>query len=218
MLQGVHPCLHPGKRHRGMTLFEVILAMAILVAVAGGVLLTLRTAVETSVRVARIRDDDMLTTAFIDLMRMTLRTLPPPCRFQALLDRSEGVPHCTLSFSEPGNTLGFGRTGFDRQQVRLEVERRPGGLMVAQLLAEPRVRKVGEKPVPLVLLDDVEVLAWRFFDPRNSAWQEEWPDTGFRPSAVELRLKRQGRPEVVEVLEMSAAPSAETGGQGGAKP
>ncbi len=35
-----------------MTLFEVVLAMMILVGVAGGVLLTIRTSVETSVRVA----------------------------------------------------------------------------------------------------------------------------------------------------------------------
>jgi len=202
-----------------MTLFEVVLAMAILVAVAGGVLLTLRTAVETSVRVARVRNDAALSRGFMDLMRETLRTLPPQARFIAMRDRSTAQGYWTLVVDEPGRALGFGRVSFDRARVLVQTERQPGGLLALQLVAVPRVLRVGEKPVPLVLLADVESLEWRFFDPRSAAWQEQWPDSGFRPSAVELKMKRQGREEVSAVMWVSPGePPGQSPGQGRRQP
>lgn len=195
-------------RLRGMTLFEVVLAMAILVGIAGGVLLTLRTSVETSVRVARVRDDDAIVYSFVEMMRDTLRNLPGNAGFQALVDKSGSPPSWRVVIEEPGRALGFGQVSFDRQRVVLETERRAGGLLAAQVTAFPRTRKLSDEPVPLVLLDDLELITWRFYDPRSQIWQEDWQDGGFRPTAVELTLRRQNRPEVVGVMEVTPKPVA----------
>lgn len=189
-----------------MTLFEVVLAMAILVGIAGGVLLTLRTSVETTVRVARVRDDDAIVYSFVELMRDTLRNLPGNAVFQAMVEKTSSPPSYRVVIEEPGRSLGFGQVSFDRQRVVLETERLPGGLMAVQLTAIPRSQKVGEKPVPLVLIDDIELFSWRFYDPRSQMWQDDWQDGGFRPSAVELTLRRQSRPEVVGVMEVTPKP------------
>ncbi|MDX6767346.1 MAG: hypothetical protein SFU85_11215 [Candidatus Methylacidiphilales bacterium] len=185
-----------------MTLFEVVLAMAILVAIAGGVLLTIRTSMETSVRVARVRDDDAIVYSFVELMRETFRNLPSNATLQVLNDRAASPPVQRLVIDEPGRILGFGQVSFVRQRVVMDAERRPGGLMCVQLTAFNRVTKVGEKPVPLVLIDDLEMLSWRFFDARSQSWQEDWQDGGVRPTVVELTLRRLGRPELVQVMEV----------------
>lgn len=189
-----------------MTLFEVVLAMGILVAVAGGVLLTIRTSVETSVRVARVRDDDAITYTLVELMRDTLRNLPGNATFQARNDRTNSPPTFQMTIEEPGSALGFGRVAFDRLRVVLETDRRPGGLWALQLTSIPRLRKLGEEPVPLVLVDDLEKMSWRFFDPRSQTWLDDWQDGGSRPTVAELTLQRRGRPEVVQVIEILPKP------------
>jgi type II secretory pathway pseudopilin PulG len=193
-------------RIRGMTLFEVVLAMMILVGVAGGVLLTIRTSVETSVRVAQVRDDDAIAYSFIELMRGTLRSMPGNATFQVQTNSSTSPPSWQMTINEPGQALGFGRVSFDRLRVVMDLERRPGGLWALQLTSHPRVQKLGEKPIPLVLLDDLEVVSWRFYDSRSQAWQEDWQDGGFRPTVAELTLRRQGRPEIVQAMEVMPKP------------
>jgi|GEM_PF-2176878 len=181
----------PRKKQKGFTLFEVIVAMGILVAITGAVIMTLRVTTQTAVLTARNRDHDQVTYALIELLRTTFRTLPAKARFQAQYDKmSVTGPRWVLTFENCPEIFAFGATPWDNSQTILQNTRTMDHPWNLELIRVPLALPPGESPVPLVLLRDLQKITWKFFDPRSNVWQDDWHDASFRPSVVALTLQR----------------------------
>lgn len=199
------------KRQNGFTLFEIIVAMLILSVIIGAIIMTLRVSTQTAVLTARNRNHDRVTYALIELLRTTFRTLPAKTRFQAQYDKlSLTGPSWILIFENCPEVFAFGEIPWNNRRTVLQNTRtmdRPSSL---DLVRVPLTLQTGETPVPLKLLQDIQKIAWQFFDPRTNSWHDDWQDTTFRPSVVSLTLQRVDDEPITAYFTVVPAPGATT--------
>lgn len=194
---------------RGMTLLEAILALALMVAIAGGVLVALRTVLEASVHVARARATQDPLNAWNHVLRASFRNLQAEARFTASGPSDDRRTAWRMLIEEPGAIFAFGWGGVGRQRLIVEaVNEPPSRSWVIQLIAIPRVTPSGFRPTPLVLLSDIDSTSVRYYDVRSRSWVEVWGDASFRPTVVEVRIERRQGAIGHAVVEMAALPPA----------
>lgn len=184
----------PAGSARAFTLLEVVLAVAIIAMMT----FSIYRFVEGSLRAIALSTeqstDDVAMQALISVIQAQLQTLPPG-RDSVLL----GEPH---KFKEkpsdemqwvcgPGNGLftqfaeGEYTVTFTVQPVRGSTESELG------LRRVPAERKdTSQNWLPL--LEKVDAMEIRYFDPRLNAWLERWSDLAARPSLVRIRIWRTG--------------------------
>lgn len=185
------------QRIGGFTLFEMIVVVMIFVLMAGGIYTTVSAAVQAS---AMLSEENLRTqrlNAFVSLLRRTFHNLPATARISGGAGTDgEGIPQIVLR-DAPG-VFAWGSGGPASGTVVLAARERLGGgrefslMLLPSSLGEMERRDAMESGRWLRLLPDLRSARWRFFDPAQQDWVEEWIEGGDRPPLVELSLTMLG--------------------------
>lgn len=185
------------NRNGGFTLFEMIVVIMIFVLMAGGIYATVSAAVQAS---AMLSEENLRTqrlNAFVSLLRRTFHNLPATADISGgVRADGEGVPEIVLR-DAPG-VFAWGSGGPSAGTVVLAARPRLGGgrefslLLMPSSLGEMERRDALDRGSWLRLVPDLRAARWRFFDPAQQDWVEEWPEGGDRPPLVELSLTALG--------------------------
>lgn len=181
------------RRHRGFTLFEMILVMGIFVLMAGGIYAVVRAAVQASATLSEESIRTQRVSALVSLLRRTFHNLPATAEVSGGIQAgSDGVAELVLR-DAPG-VFAWGMAGPSAGTVILAARPQLGGgrtlslMLLPSSLGEMERRDALDRGAWLPLLPDLRSLRWRFFDPDMQDWADEWPDGAGRPPLVELSL------------------------------
>lgn len=201
---------------RGFTLLEITLAMAIL----GMMSLAIYRFVATNLIVLRISSEENAAEArysgFIHLVTAQLQNLPDGAGALSGEPYTFGDhPRDEITWiSGPGPGLAT-RYAPGEFLVNMRVKPMEGksGQMEIGLVRKPRDEAEGstegESWVPL--LDDVQSVQIRYFDPRVNVWLERWTDTITLPPLVKLVIGlERGEREAVIALRRTPLPITPT--------
>ncbi len=188
----------PGKAraHRGFTLLEIALAVAILGMMALAIFRFVSTnliAVQVSSEVNEINAqfeglDRILTDQFQELPPGQGTLLGEPFKFEGR-SRDEMTWICSAG---PGLF-----TRYASGQYSVTIRLRPMEKGKAMDLGVVRESEDDGNPVPdnkiwVPLLSNINSLEIRYFDPRLNAWVDRWTDRGTLPHLVRLTIDRAG--------------------------
>ena len=200
------------KRERGFTLLEITLAAAIL----GMMSIAIYRFVQTNIEVLRISSvetaDEARYTGLLDLLT---------AQWQALPTGVGALSGDTFTFNQrprdeiswicgPGPGL---LTRYAEGEFTVRMRLRPikqGGAETMQLGCDRKPRATtegsdeGETWVPLI--DGVNGIRIRYFDPRLNAWVERWTDAGTLPRLIELTIERPNRLNWHAVVALGRTP------------
>ncbi|MEZ5303967.1 MAG: prepilin-type N-terminal cleavage/methylation domain-containing protein [Verrucomicrobiales bacterium] len=187
-------------RRGGFTLLEVILGLAILSLLIGGIYALARGSMELSADVAVQQAEETRVHALVELCRRTFEMMPGNAKFEMYPHKDGGYnvydvvfTDYPLAFSWPGVPAGS-------KQVIFSTEKDAAGALQIRLTylneeeAEEREtssRLSADVGTSLVLIDNIKLLEWRVWNPsegESGKWMEEWEDTARRPTLVEMHL------------------------------
>jgi prepilin-type N-terminal cleavage/methylation domain-containing protein len=184
----------PVDRHRGFTLLEIIIAVAILATMA----LSIYRFVQSNLVAIRVSSDAIASDARYDGLREVLTTqwqsLPPGKGAllgdaYKLSDRPRDEIRWVCS-AGPGLMTRYAAGDFV-VRLRLQSEKDSDRLDLG-LLRKPKedtaLTDVHESWVALI--DNVSSLQIRYFDSRLNVWVERWTDTGTLPRLVKVTVGR----------------------------
>jgi len=189
----------------GLTLIEVMVALAVLVILTGGLFMVVQTSLQSVMLLdeSASREDEISNT--IDVFRHGLRNMPATARMVVTETRVEEEPallwivrdapnlFAWLPEDEPAGMIVILAFRSDpenpgKQAIfmkRIEApETMPGGEIRPNAILE-----VARGVSWLFLVGDFDRLGARFYDGQASEWQEEWEEAGRRPALVELLLE-----------------------------
>ena len=192
------------NRHRGFTLLEIIIAVAILATMA----MAIYRFVQSNLVAIRVSSDAIAADARYDGLREVLmmqwQSLPPGKG--ALLgdtfklnDRSRDEIRWVCG---PGPGLMTRYAAGDYiVSLRLQSEKNSDRYdlgFLRKLRSDSTDSDVNESWIPLI--DDVNSLQIRYFDTRLNTWVERWTDTGTLPRLVKVTVGRGDSPTPWEAI------------------
>lgn len=226
-------CIVPSGRNRrrraGFSLMEVLLALALLALLAGGIFAVQRGAISVSAEVAAAQTQTLRMHSFCELLRRTFEQAPGNARVYLTLTGGQysGLSDVAfvdypLAFTWPGIPAGSKTVIFRTQRAAsgLGAEARLLYLDEEETQLYEQGRSEGSRAIADVLLmESIRNLTWRFYDDRKQEWELEWPRTNNRrPTFVELRLEfldGQDPVRLVFWIPQMANPEEFTRNQGG---
>jgi prepilin-type N-terminal cleavage/methylation domain-containing protein len=186
------------SRSRGFTLLEVILGLALIVLLIGGIYSIAAASLQMSNSVVENQASEMHLHSFVNLLRRNIEGLPGNARLRMEApDTAGGVYHSELVLEEYPLAFSWANVAAGSRIVILATEKDPlGGIRF-------RVRYLNEEDaeayesgnlgaddgIGLELLDGVRAALWRFYDTQTEEWVEEWPNSNQRPSMIELNFE-----------------------------
>src|SRR5256714_13448248 len=202
------------KRARGgagFTLLEIILATAILGLMAFAIfrfvqanIIALRVSAVENLEEARYSGLlDLLTSQWQDLPTGTGALTGDTYKFNDR-PRDEIVWACGAG---PGLLTRYAGGEFT-VRMRLRPMKQGGDKLQLGIYRKPRDEAEGadEKETWVPLIDDVNGLRIRYFDPRLNAWVERWTDSGTLPRLIELIIERPNRPNWRAIVALGRTP------------
>lgn len=196
----MNPC--PPRRRAAFTLFEVLIAIAIFVLLAGGIFSSVRAAFIASAQVVDNQLDGERFTAFQQFLRKMFVSLPPDARVELRQREMAGLGDVVeLRVWPAPEFLRFGRDPGDGAAISAQPDGRGGfrmmlGFFRAKDNADEREEWL-RRTQWLTLLPGIEQLRWRFAPTRNPVFEEKWTEQSGRPGLVELTLKMENGGETV---------------------
>lgn len=199
---------------RGMTLLEVVLAMAIFALIAGGVQRILSASMQTAADLRRVHFRDNQVQTLFELLRETFRTLPVEAVLETRVDEGTNFTAIVLRKSPISFALGSSAVDFRTRVVTLD--RQIGGRLRLSLRIEPEEERLADRseemPPPAVLLGDLSKVEWRFYEKSSATWLDAWTATE-RPGLIELQLVLAGetKPRIARFWMPQLERNANTG-------
>jgi type II secretory pathway pseudopilin PulG len=181
------------KSLRAFTLFEVLIAIAIFMLLAGGIFATVQAAFTSSAQIAGSQLDAERLDAFTQLVRRLFVSLPADAKVEMRIrkqaDRGDVIE--VLAWPAP-NFLHFGAESGDGIALSAQPDGRGGfrmalGWFSSKDSPDERDRKL-EREDFLTLLPGVKEVHWKFAPQRSSLLDDKWPAGSGRPGLVELAL------------------------------
>jgi prepilin-type N-terminal cleavage/methylation domain-containing protein len=181
------------------TLFEIVVVVAIFALLAGGIYATVSAALRATAVLSEENTEQQRLDALVNLLRRTFHNLPATAILSGgvRVQDGDGVPEIILR--EAPGAFSWGLAAPADSTILLGIRPRVGGgkelslLQLAGSLTELERRDAlagGGKW--LKLLPDLRSAGWRFYDPNQQDWVEEWPEGAERPPLVELSLEMLG--------------------------
>jgi type II secretory pathway pseudopilin PulG len=181
------------KSLRAFTLFEVLIAIAIFMLLAGGIFATVQAAFSSSAQIAGSQLDAERLDAFTQLVRRLFVSLPADAKVEMRIrkqaDRGDVVE--VLAWPAP-NFLHFGAESGDGLALSAQPDGRGGYRMALGWFSskdgpDERDRKL-ERATFLTLLPGVKEVRWKFAPQRSALLDDKWPAGSGRPGLAELTL------------------------------
>jgi len=180
-------------RRRGFTLIEVILSLAILALLTGGVFGTVRATMSATAALRDAQQQRQGVYGLIELCQQTLSSLPGEASVIKQVRRDNSTPELTLR--QAPRAFALGERAFFYGETALTARRQNNGALT--LGVEYRkinrwTQKVEGDPQWLPLLKDVQGVAWNFYDPGSGIWLDHWENASRKPQGVRLTLSFLG--------------------------
>lgn len=190
----------PRASTRGFSLFEVILAAAIFVLLAGGVYFAVSTSVLAASELGREQMDARKLGAFTDFLRRGFQNLPVQAGLSVRATEKQAGSGVQLIIARAAGAFAAGAMTAQGAGVVLATEPDGRGASSFRFARFPGRLNDGERERYLEtaswlpLLDSVESLRWRFFDRRSKRFLETWDNQAERPELIELTIATAGTP------------------------
>jgi prepilin-type N-terminal cleavage/methylation domain-containing protein len=195
---------------RAFTLMEILIGLALLGMLAGGIFSVQRGALEVSRSVIESETRTLQVHAFCELLRRNFEQMPGNARVNlqyyggAGSDLSEiAFTDYPLAFTWPGVTAGA-------KTVIFRTERSVGiGLQAAILYLDEEQADAWTKSGfdetkilgRITIMDGIANLRWRFLNDQTQEYEEEWPLTNTRrPTTVEMTLQFMDGTDPVQLI------------------
>jgi hypothetical protein len=186
------------SRASGFTLFELVLAMALLTMLVGMVFGTARTSLALGNTIVATQNEEMLHQAFFELLHQRLSSLPGNTRLNLKVEDSGSHYLSELTLQNVPLSFTWGGQARIAKAVQLStVKRRSGYLDIVLRYYENEILEdsasvggvIDNKPfAEIVLLEDVAYFEWRVLDGQSMEWQYDWDLQGRLPIQMELTL------------------------------
>jgi type II secretory pathway pseudopilin PulG len=186
-------------RRRGFTLFELILALAILMLVAGAVFTLTGAAVETAQAAREEQADSRRMERFLRVLRDTFQGLDGKGRVFLRADRRSTSPVQELVFEGVSNAFGLATLG-DASLVLAPLPQSDGSRTFSiRIVPVAKAGALADQEIPWTpLLGGIERVRWGFYS--RGAWVEEWEQGQGRPELVRLTFDRRTFSDPVEAV------------------
>lgn len=217
------------SRHAGcraFTLFEMVVVVGIFILLAGGIYATVNAAMRATATLTDENLEAQRLNAFVTLLRRTFHNLPSTAKFSGGVRLQDGNPVPEIVLRDAPGVFAWGPDEEDDATVFLSARPRLGGgreLSLLQLpgsLTEIERRDAISGGKWLRLLPDLRSATWRFYNPSQQDWVEEWVEGAERPPLLELNLELLGEgtprryifwlPAVKEYVPSAAAAAPST--------
>jgi hypothetical protein len=179
---------------------EVILGLALLSLLVGGIFAVQRGALQVSTEITKNEVKSLKVHTFCELLRRNFEQMPGNARVNLKFYGGAGSDLTEVAFSE--YPLAFTWPGVDARAktilFRTERASSGSGLQASLLFLDEEQANLWQQGRfeeakilgRLMLMDTIAVLGWRFFDDSKQEWEVEWPVTNTRrPSFVEMTLQ-----------------------------
>lgn len=185
------------RKPKGFTLVEVVLGIALLALLFGGIFAVARGALQISAEVTQNQQYSMRIHSYLELLRRTFEEMPGNGKVELRPLSGRGVEsevafvEYPLAFAWSGVTAGSPVTVF-------QTTRGPSGWLQSRIyyldeeMADDYLEngKVDSAAPNLLIMDEIKMLQWRFYDQRTDEWMTEWEHTNNnRPSLIELNVE-----------------------------
>lgn len=213
---------------RGFTLIEIMLGLALMGILVGGIFAVQRGAFTVSTSIVERETQTLKVHSFCELLRRNFEQMPGNARVNLQYYGGSGSDLTEVAFTDyplaftwPGVTAGA-------KTVIFRTERSVGlGLQAAILYLDEEQAEEWQKGQfdeskilgRITIMDGISFLGWRFFNESTQEWETEWPLTNTRrPSFVEMTLQFMDGEDPVRLvfwIPTMANPQQFTGGFGG---
>lgn len=217
------------RSRRGFTLIEIMLGLALLSILVGGIFAVQRGAITVSSSVVERETQTLKVHAFCELLRRNFEQMPGNAKVNLQFFGGTGSDLTEVAFTDfplaftwPGVTAGA-------KTVIFRTERSVGlGLQAAILYLDQEQAAAWQKGQfdeskilgRITVMDGISFLGWRFFNETTQEWETEWPLTNTRrPTFVEMTLQFMDGEDPVRLvfwIPTMANPQQFTSGFGGA--
>lgn len=188
----------------GFTLIEVMLALAILVMIAGVVFSLARQTMGLSRSVVEKQREAIHRQSFFEFMSSQLAKLPGNAIIDVTFEDPPGNgPYLSSLVVQNAPTMfGWGGTNFSVEAVELQTVMRRDGLLDVVLnyynveileqnsetaVNQDNVFDPGAEPIlSIVMLEGVRWFEWQILDSRDGEWYNEWHNPGRQPVLMQL--------------------------------
>ncbi len=179
---------------KGMTLIELVLALAVLVLVAGMVSGIARAALEAGEALVQFGREQAGVDASSDLLRHLFRTLPHDAKMQLVIAKLPDHPPSIVITGAP-RALAWGSSDWQEGDLELSPKLTSDGLWqvgFGRSVPDPNSSEQTIMKLPwLPIFEGLVSVGWRFLDARSGQWQTQW-DQGQHPAAIELTAQLPG--------------------------
>lgn len=182
---------HLSQTSSAFTLFEVILALAILGILTGAVYSIANSALEASKATLAEQASSRRLEAFVGVTRAAFLCLPREGRVQLRFARSAtGAPVPELVFEDAVGVFGIPSLGGG--SLILSARPQADGSRTMSVLRIPKdvqgieLDRLTSQGAWVPLLPRVERVKWSFF--ADGQWRDEWPPESGRPLAARLQM------------------------------
>ena len=194
-----------GRRARGFTLIEVIVGMALLVIVIGGVYGVANGALSLGKAMSDRRLQETRIMNFVSAWREYLETLPPNTRITVGEKPSRKFGKGSLLFENGSVPFAWTRAvklapAVEFKMVRSKTLPRSSDLMVIHLRKPERSTSSDEYETlaQMPLLEGLSEFSWQFYDAEKKKWVTLWEDQPHPPLFMRLRFGFVSEPKTYE--------------------
>ncbi len=212
------------RKERGFSLFEVVVAMAILGLISSTVLSVLWQAGDTAAEIRHLDRREEEVSRFVELLRETIEGLPPEATLSMSPPSESDSGYDELKLENTSTAFVFGETVGSCEEFYLSL--RPGAVdesgvqtfdlaisrsdfvpddadgsgMVFSAGIDDFLQQDENGRYWLPVLTGVSMAAWRFWDEDRQEWIEEWTDDSRMPLMLELSLDDPYRPAPLRLV------------------
>jgi type II secretion system protein J len=187
----------PRRRHRGFTLLELILALAMVAMLSLTLYMSMNVGMKARDRVERTVGQSRASLVAADLLRQDLEAVPAPTgvlagRFYGASSGAQGAQQAELDFFSIGADAGRPDDPLAEglRHVYLAVRTDVNPPVLVRYVWRNLLTQVQEQPEEEIVWRNVKSFGARFWD--GTAWQETWDSTtlgNVLPFAIELTLE-----------------------------
>jgi prepilin-type N-terminal cleavage/methylation domain-containing protein len=191
--------LRRSRRVHGFTLIEILLGLALIGMLAGGIFAVQRGALSVSAEVVERETKTLKVHSFCELLRRNFEQMPGNARVNLQFWGGAGSDLTEVAFSDYPLAFSWPGVQAGAKTVIFRTERSVGlGLQAAILYLDAEQADAWTKDSMdedkilgrLTIMDGISWLGWRFFNETTQEWETEWPLTNTRrPTFVEMTLQ-----------------------------
>ncbi|MEZ5325544.1 MAG: type II secretion system protein [Verrucomicrobiales bacterium] len=186
-----------GQRiNKGFTLVEVVLGLALMALLVGGVFAVARGSLKVAAEVTENQQYSMKIHSYLELLRRTFEGTPGNGQVLLRPLDSRGS-ESEIAFIEYPMAFAWSGIPAGARAIVLRTANSPNGWLESRIfyLDEEQAdeyindKRLDESAPSLMIMDQMKMLQWRVYDQRNEEWVTEWDEKTARPSLIELNVQ-----------------------------